>query len=206
MEGLIFFIAMAVFIARIVKKINKAASGNKKAGPSPGNAPAPLKDKLEELIKRMEEAERLKNEKSDVEEEVLNSADSQVEAEDGGEEASEVFSAGDRRFQKGKTRKPVFKYDENIDFSEKDYRKDNLEGYSDERIDEKKKLKSYFTEKERKSAGKRNTGSLSAVKKVSSSGQKRKRGGILDMLSRYPDIQKAVILKEILDKPVSEKI
>ena len=62
MEGLIFFIAMIVFIVRTVNKIKKTASGGKKAQKVKHRKTPHIKDKLEQLIRNMEESERLKKE------------------------------------------------------------------------------------------------------------------------------------------------
>ena len=226
MEGLIFFIAMIIFIVRVMNKIKKATSGGDKKKSAGAKSP-PLRDKLEELIKSMEEAERLKKEGQHAEDADRDFKSAfmpdgeyetayREEAEEAAyPDAEEVhqYSYADARGYKGKeflktvySRESFVKYDVKDDTPEKDYRKEDREDIPDDWIDKKKKSEKYSRGQEKKTAGKKDIRSLSGLKTASVSGGRRKKGGILDTLSRYPDIQKAVVLKEILDKPVSEKI
>ena len=192
MEGLIFFIAMTVFVIRTVNKLKKAAAGNKKtaAGKTSVVKEHPFKGKLDELVRSLEEAEKQKkagqNSNGFENPDILNK-DEKLE--------NEYLSSADEGHQEvSSTRASSVEYDFKGDERGKDSLPDNKSTSADEHI-KKKKLNRVFNEQ-----GKKNRVSL-----YSASVKKKKSSNILASLSRYPELQRAVVLKEIFDSPVSEK-
>ena len=145
MEGLIFFIAIIVFIARILGKFKKGISSPGK-GKKP-SAPSLLKDKLEELISNMEKAGENESNGVPPAQEKEYYAESYVSGKTGTEEygAVEINSAAEAESL------PV------------------------------------------------------GIKTVTETKKIPDKTPVLFSLSKYSELQKAVIYKEIIDSPAFEK-
>ena len=208
MEGLIFFIAMIFFIIRVMNKIKKAASGGKK--PVSTLKKPPLKDKLEELIRNMEEAEKLKKEGKvpDAGQEHLYRGDDNIKGEN-------VYSMKRDSFVSSYESGPADEesgsrkgYEPVSDGNVKDILKGAEEFQSslkqdiiepEEGLAEKNKT----FKRQRNGIGKES--SIFTGSGITSSDNNRSKKSILSSLSKYSELQRAVVLKEIFDSPVSEK-
>ena len=210
MEGLIFFIAMIVFIVKTVNKIKKAAGGSKKNGKLKSGKPAVAMDKLEKLIHSMEEADRLKKE-GEKGEEAASFSSAPFMPEKGTADSEKRFVK--RNYREG-TEEESFAYEgrnQKDSFSAKAYSRND---FFREEFLEKEEYGPDNGLKEEYSAGEileKETDSSALSDKIQdnseiksetvySGGEKR---GILSSLSKYPELQRAVILKEIFDSPLS---
>ena len=210
MEGLIFFIAMIFFIVRVMNKIKKAASGGKT--PVSTIKKPPLKDKLEELIRNMEEAEKLKKEGKapDAGKEYFYSEDNKGDDILQGEKKyslkREAFGSS---YESGPAEEIAGSrkvYDtvsaghetDNLKGSEElDSLRENIAEPEESRAEVKKTIK-------RQLNGMGKESSIFTGSGITSSNNNRSKKSILSSLSKYSELQRAVVLKEIFDSPVSE--
>ena len=211
MEGLFIFIAMVVFIIRTVNKIKKAAGSGKKTGESGNRKPSSAMDKLEKLIRSMEEAERLKKEGEGGEaaDSISPGPSIPVKESYGNKKTSvnkSLSGAPDDKFNmkfRNPLKETVFseggfpRYDEAERFFSGE---DNYAGETG--ITEEDSAQEIL----QKTAGDLSrSGKISDTSELKSppvySGRDKK--SILSSLSKYPELQRAVILKEIFDSPIS---
>ena len=217
MEGLIFFIAMIVFIVRTMNKIKKAAGRGKKPGSQQPPKPSPVKDKLEELIRNMEAAEKLKKEGkgADKAEELFRtgrSSDDESSSADFSRDdefsysrtSSDAGGFGDGEKYKAAGSQPGSEYDLKDNVPVKDKPQNGREAASDGQSGKRRRM-SNISGNGNKSSLNQVDRSLSGFTASSLSMKKKKRKDILSSLSEYPALQRAVVLKEILDSPVSDK-
>ncbi len=199
MEGLLFFVAIIVFIVKTLRKITKGSSGGKKE--TPRNTPefSPSPDKLEELIRKMEKSEE--PEGGTFFEDI--SAKDSYKDDEYEENEYETKYYGRNAFNSEDEEKTETFYNScaynKTDFTKSDF---NYNKTTDDLWDKKD------SEKEDLPAAKNEQNNLmhkkSLLRGLSTESKERKKD-ILSALSEYPELQRAVVFKEILDSPVYKK-
>jgi hypothetical protein len=184
MENIFIFIAIVVFVTRLMKKIKKATPGGRDESvnkPVENPKPHPYKDKLEEMIRKMEEAEKLKKEGAG---EVFQSRNAEPVSEpahwEEGTSFNEIY---------GREKETTEYYDDDAE-AESEFYSEETEDLPEDRSIQPVR---YSDEKLSKS---------SVIPSLKIAAKKR---SVLASLSKYSELQRFVIYKEILDSPVSEK-